>query len=190
MTFADFAREDSIVLDYEKAAQEIFPLMLKAETPFLQQQYAIAFGSILGNPGEFYQYLTGSSGERLIRIERLVKMFRQNIELLVKKTWVEKSDEKRKTKLIDALSGFSQEFLSGKIDESLRSFISIAHDIAYLLFGEQSRNGDFIEYTFRIEPKLGLFWWFVSQIERDRAAQNRELAKIEVLLGIYFLASF
>ena len=79
--------------------------------------------NILGNPGEFYTIVSGSKGERLIHIERLLHAFRENVELLIRKTWVEKHDEKRKEKVHEDLQVFVQEFQSGAVRKAFPHFV-------------------------------------------------------------------
>jgi hypothetical protein len=41
----------------------------------------------------------------------------------------------------------------------------------------------------RIDPKLGLFYWYLSKI-KESEAPSAELAKLQVLVGVYALSSF
>lgn len=192
MPFLDFAREESGVLDYEKAAKDVFPLIERADTAFLRSQYAITFADILGNPGEFYQYVTGSQGEQSLRIEKLVQTFRQNVSLLVGKTWVEASDTEAKDKLLAEVEGFIVLFESASYRKALSSFTRFTERLAKLIFGELAAGDDFLEYAFRIDPKLGLFYWYTKTLGA-RAADSEtiplDLLRLELLIGIYFLSS-
>lgn len=191
MSVPEILAEDPIAVDVEKAAYEIFPLLVQAENRVLREQYAIAFANILGNPGEFYTIASGSRGERLVHIERLLHAFRENVELLIRKTWVEKHDEKRKEKVHEDLQVFVQEFQSGAVRKAFPHFLGLSLGIARLLFGAQAQASDFLEYTFRIDPKLGVFYWFVGRLkEQESAEAAEELWTLELLLGIFALASF
>jgi hypothetical protein len=192
MPFKDFAREESSVLDYQKAAKEIFPLIEKADTAFLRSQYAIAFANVLGNPGEFYQYVTGSPGEQAAKIEKLVQMFKQNVGLLVTKTWVDCENEESKVKLRADVDGFIVQFESAAYRKALLSFTHIVKRLAELIFGDISSDEDFLEYAFRIDPKLGLFYWYSDTLKGQTAKSDMiplDFLRIELLIGIYFLAS-
>lgn len=191
MSVPESLAEDPIAVDAEKAVYEIFPLLVNADNQVLREQYAIAFANILGNPGEFYPVVSGSKGERLIHIERLLRAFRENVELLIRKTWVEKHDEKRKERVQEDLVSFVQEFQSGSVQKAFPHFIALSLGIARLLFGNQAQAPDFLEYTFRIDPKLGIFYWFVGQLKEQRAADDTDaLWTLELLLGMFALASF
>jgi hypothetical protein len=193
MNFMEYAVDERLVSDAERAAFGAFSSMVQAKSAKERAERAMAFADILGNPGEFAQYVTGSSGERLALIDHLLKTFRENSELLVHKTWVEKSDEKRKEKLLEELVAFEREFRDGSLVPAFRRFVALSRSIAHLLFGAQSRADDFLLYAFRIDPKLGLFFWFVGELElqsREEGACSEELLKIETLVGMYVLASF
>ncbi len=192
MPFSDFARDESGVQDYEKAAKEIFPLIERADTAFLRSQYAIAFANILGNSGEFYQYVTGSQGEQGAKVEKLLRTFRQNAALLVGKTWVEASKDEVKQKLMDEVEGFAVLFESASYRKALGAFAHFVGRLAELIFGDLAKEDDFLEYAFRVDPKLGLFYWYVNTLS-SKAAQSEtislELLRLELLIGVFVLAS-
>ncbi|HSV56509.1 MAG TPA: hypothetical protein VLH39_05305 [Magnetospirillaceae bacterium] len=182
---------DPIAADVERAAHEILPLLGQAENRVLREQYAIAFANILGNVGEFCGFVSGSRGERLVRIERLLHAFRENVELLIRKTWVEKQDARRKDKVHEDLEVFVQEFQSGLVRKAFPHFVDLSQDIARLLFGAQAQAPDFLEYAFRIDPKLGIFYWYVGELGKQTFSDGgEELWTLELLLGIYALATF
>jgi hypothetical protein len=88
-----------------------------------------------------------------------------NLELLISKTWVSKTDEMRKIKLQDRIP-ILMTFIEGKkYDEALREFCHIMEEMAYLFFGAQSRKPDFIEYTVRIDPQFGVFWYVIGLLD-------------------------
>ncbi len=181
-----------MVTDVEKAAFAVLPLLLGADDA-LRNRYAVQLADLMGNPGEFQHYLAGPKAERLARIDRLLHVFRENVELLVHKTWVEKTEEKPKERLLEDLTAVEKDFREGTIGPAFRRFVALAHAIAHLLFGAQSRASDFIVYCFRIDPKFGLFFWYIDQLEAQARGANLpsdELMTVETLLGIYILSSF
>jgi len=192
MKFPAFAIDERLLSDAEKEAFIVFGHLIEATSAKELAAKAISFSDILGNPGEFRPYAVGSQGERLARIDHLLKVFRENTELLVHKTWVEKSDDKRKERLIEELGAFEREFREGAIRPSFRRFVLLCHSIAHLLFGAQSRADDFLVYTFRIDPKLGLFFWYVGELEDQVHGDSGtdELLTMETLVGMYVLSSF
>jgi hypothetical protein len=184
-----YAVDDPADLDIEKAAFEIFPLLVSTGNVVLRREYASALADIIGTPGEFHVYVRGTSGDLASRHVHLVEMFKDNVRLLVTKTWVDKHDDKRKSKTIHELEALSAAFLGGDYQGALTRFISIADSVANLLFGEAPSDDGFMDYVFRIDPRLGVFYWFVSCL-RDQAKVEPELARLELLVGLYSLSSF
>jgi len=121
---------------------------------------------------------------------RLLGHFRNNVELLIQKTWVEKADEAHKEKLLDRIPVFVADMEQGAYPRALQTFVLILDELAYLLFGSQSRKGDFIEYTFRIDGQIGLFWWYAGKL--SSVAGNAEPATLRpiLMIGVCFLAAF
>ena len=200
MTTRDMTIDERLVSDIEKGAFEALPLLVGASDA-RRGRFAIQLADILGNPGEFQQYVNGAGPERLARIDRLLRIFRENVELLVHKTWVEKSEEKPKERLLEDLLAFEREFRDGAVGPAFKRFVALANSISSLLFGHQSRAEDFLAYCFRIDPKFGLFFWYVDALEKqaregalpgaregDKSADG--LMTVETLLGVYVLSSF
>jgi hypothetical protein len=191
MSFPESAIDDRLVTDVEREAFEVLPRLV-ASGESERGRYAAKLADIMGNPSEFQQYVMGSPAERLARIDRLLRVFRDNIELLVHKTWVEKTEEKPKERLIEDLTAFERDFRDGAIGPAFRRFVALAHAIAGLLFGQQSRAGDFLAYCFRIDPKFGLFFWYIGELERQakELSPSDDLMTSEILIGIYVVSSF
>jgi hypothetical protein len=183
--------DERLVTDAEKVAFEALPLLISADDA-RRGRYAIQLADILGNAGEFQQYVNGSGPERLAHMDRLLRVFRENAELLVHKTWVEKSEEKPKERLLEDLLAFEREFRDGAISPAFKRFVALANSIASLLFGHQSKAEDFIVYCFRIDHKFGLFFWYIGELEKQarEGSYSDELLTLETLLGIYALSSF
>ncbi len=191
MVILESVIDERLITDTEKATFTALPLLVGADDAH-RDRYAIQLADILGNPGEFQHYLSGSGPDRLARIDRLLVVFQENTELLVHKTWVEKSEEKPKAKLLEDLAAFERDFRDGAVAPAFKRFVALANSLSSLLFGHQSRAEDFITYCFRIDPKFGLFFWYVSELEKQaREGQYSDrLLTVETLIGIYVLSSF
>jgi hypothetical protein len=191
MSFPESAIDERLVTDAEKAAFGALA-RLAAASDSQRNRHAAALADAMGNPGEFGRYLDGSAAERLVKLDRLLRVFRENVELLVHKTWVEKSEEKPKEKLLEELVAFERDFRDGSVGPAFKRFVALAHSIASLLFGHQSRAEDFLVYCFRIDPHLGLFFWYVKELEKQsrEGDPSEALMKVECLVGIYVLSSF
>jgi hypothetical protein len=191
MSFPESAIDDRLVTDAEKAAFAALPLLVGADES-RRNRHANALADLLGNPGEFQRYVSGRPAERLAQIDRLLRVFRENVELLVHKTWVEKSEERPKDRLLEDLGAFERDFRDSSMGSAFRRFIALARSIANLLFGAQSHAQDFVVYCFRIDPKFGLFFWYIGELDKQaREGQpSDELMTTECLIGIYALSSF
>jgi hypothetical protein len=183
--------DDRLATDTEKAAFKALPLLITADEN-RRARYAVQIADVLGNPGEFHQYVSGSTPDRLARIDRLLRVFRENVELLVHKTWVEKTEEKPKERLLEDLQIFEREFREGAVPTAFKRFVALANSMASLLFGHQSKAEDFIAYCFRIDPKFGLFFWYIGELEKQARDGDfaDDLFTVEILLGVYVLSSF
>ena len=115
--------------------------------------------------------------------------FQENVDLLAAKTWVEKDDEERKEHLKWRIPGFVEQVEKGDYAAALIDFADIIGELAHLLFGSQSQKSDFPEYTFRIEPQMGLFFWYGFHLSVF-FEQKPEIARDALLLGMCYLTYF
>lgn len=191
MSSRETAIGDRLATDTERAAFKALPLLIGADEA-RRGRYAIQIADVLGNAGEFHQYVSGSPPERLARIDRLLRVFRENVELLVHKTWVEKAEQKPKDRLLEDLVTFEREFRDGAVLIAFKRFVALANSLASLLFGHQSKAEDFVDYCFRIDPKFGLFFWYIGELEKQarEGSYADDLLTMETLLGVYVLSSF
>lgn len=185
---------DGLLSDSDRAVLRLFVSFVDAEGSE-REKLAIALADTLGNPGEFGAYLQGNAEERLIRSFHLMRVFRENMELLIDKTWVDHSEEKPKERLHEDLEALIADWRKNSIQSAFLRFVSIARSVPALLFGPTGRSPEFLEYAFRIDPKFGLFFWIVGELERQarsemELADRATLFHLEILLGAYVLSSF
>ena len=161
-----------------------------AETLFSDGCDYLAFADKLG-VGTYFRKLD-SDWKNLDELEKFLHSFRNNLELLIQKTWIEKADENRKESLLDRIPGFisliKQEDYAGALGE----FRIILEEIAWLLFGSQSIKDDFLTYVIRIDDQLGLFWWYGCQLEHflDNKPKETEMLRGLLFLGLCYLTDF
>ena len=154
---------------------------------------AAGFAQELGIGAE-YQRLLGAQKNNN-EIQEFLGHFQNNLDLLIQKTWVEKAEESRKDKLQDDVLPFIELITRGKYQDALKEFNAILEELAYLLFGTESKQDDFTEYTFRIDTQMGLFWWYGSQLGsleemlKTRALNDETLWAI-LLIGLCYLTNF
>ena len=146
--------------EYRGVAEALFPAEGFSPGPDLK---AVAdFAKALGIGAEYQRLFAFRKDDEKVR--RFLGHFQNNLDLLIQKTWVEKADEARKEKLQDQVPPLMALIEQGNFQRALEEFGKILDELAYLFFGAQSTKEDFTEYTFRIEPQIGLFWWYGSQL--------------------------
>ena len=117
---------------------------------------------------------------------KLVQSFKNNLKLLIEKTWVEKSDIALKEQILFQLEKFCNE---SDWTKNFSEFLTILNEAVYLMFGQQTKSGDFGEYSLRFDPGFGIFWWYVKSLPAT-AERPVEKCRNAVLLGMYFLANY
>jgi hypothetical protein len=189
---------DSIPGEYRKVGEKLFP----------PKGFPAGKGPELGAAGAFAEILgIGADYERLLKanktgeeLHHFLEHFQNNLDLLIRKTWVEKAEEIRKEKLEDRLPSFIEEIERGDLQKALRHFGGILEELSYLFFGAQSTHEDFIEYALRIDIQMGLFWWYGGQIlsyveancheSKDHEAVDPKALWPVLLIGICYLTNF
>jgi len=193
--------------EYRKAAEALFPadshpagwapasedagLVSQGETNQAEtRQSCLAFADKLGVGADYSKFDEGWDNPE--KLEKLLHSFRNNLDLLIQKTWVEKADEDRKEELLDRVPGFIALIDGRDYARALGEFGVILDELAWLLFGSQSRAEDFFDYVFRIDHQLGLFWWYGGQLDHFLASgpKSEETLRAVLLLGLCYLANF
>lgn len=180
--------------DYRKAAERLFPKdgFSKGQKPDLK---AINdFAKTLGIGVEYQRLLAldKQSGE----LRTFLDHFQNNLDLLIKKTWVEESDENRKGKLRDNIPHFMTTIEKEDFLKAINDFNKILDELAYLFFGAQSEKEDFTEYTFRIDAQMGLFWLYggklvlLNELSDKKIHSGDKALWAVLLLGLCYLTNF
>jgi hypothetical protein len=181
--------------DYRKTAEKLFPKegFSKGQKPDLKS--AAAFAKSLGIGVEYQRLLALEKDNRELQV--FLEHFQNNLDLLIQKTWVEKSDENRKEKLQDEVPLLMASIEKNDFNKAIKEFGAILEELAYLFFGAQSTKDDFTEYTFRIDAQMGLFWWYGGRLSvlngQDSAAAGGGGDKAwwaVLLIGLCYLTNF
>jgi len=136
---------------------------------------AIAFGSE-----------KGFSKMKKDAAQKLVSSFKNNLKLLIQKTWVEKTDIALKDQLLYQL----EVFLSNDCwKDNYVLFLQLINQAVFLMFGQKPDTADFAEYTLRIDPEFGIFWWYISNLP-PKTEWSEEKCRLAMQLGMYFLANY
>ena len=183
----------AIPREYRNTALGLFPEdgFSNGKEPSINQ--ILSFGKILGLGKDNKRFL--SILESPDELEKLLHSFQNNLDLLIQKTWVDKTEESRKENLLDRLPAFISMISEEKYFEALEEFGAILEELSWLFFGAQSQKDDFTEYTFRIDNEIGLFWWYGNQLSSDNVKEwikrmNNNILKAILLLGIFYLTNF
>lgn len=189
MSFARPLLDEVIPAEYRTIAGELFSdVGVAAQTyPRDMERFAEFLGVVAEFRESFDPANTATGNPASDR--RLLGHFRNNVELLIQKTWVEKGDEAHKEKLLDRIPVFVMDMERSDYGRALRTFIHILDELAYLLFGAQSRKGDFIEYAFRIDAHLGLFWWYAENLSSMLAETDEKRIRAVLVIGVCYLSS-
>jgi len=181
----------SIPGEYRKIAERLFSRegFFKNQNPDLKA--AAEFAKALGIDIEYQRLF--ALDRQSVEIRTFLDHFQNNLDLLIKKTWVDKSDESRKDSLQDKVPSFMDAVGQGNFaqaENAIEKFSAILDDLAYLLFGAQSEKEDFTEYTFRIDAQMGLFWWYGSRLSLLNELKDDKVAWAVLLLGLCYLTNF
>ena len=175
--------------EYRKTAEALFPSGNSAvQKP--SQSAILAFADRLGVGTDYRKAEADWKNPK--DLEHFLHSFRNNLELLIQKTWVEKADEDRKEKLLGRVPDFISLIKKEDYTQALSEFGAILEELAWLLFGTQSHKDDFFDYVFRIDLQLGLFWWYGGQLEHFLSLEPKkgEALRAVLLLGLCYLTEF
>lgn len=150
---------------------------------------ACVIASTFGDNGSFKELASEESENRNAKESKLISSFHNNLNLLVQKTWVEKSDETLKDQALFRITEICDACAQKSYVQNYDNFLSILQDVVYLMFGAQSKKDDFLEYAFRIDPGFGIFWWYISNLP-PKAECSDNKCRVVMLLGMYFLANY
>ena len=151
------------------------------------------FADALGIGAEYGKLLKIGTDDG--RLKEFLGHFQNNLDLLIQKTWVEKADVERKDRLQDDLLPLTVLIQQGNLLQALEKFGIVMEELAYLFFGKQSGEDDFSEYAFRIDPQMGLFWWYCGRINGlksvcKKGAPGYEKLWAVLLIGLCYLTNF
>ena len=187
---ADF----SLPGEFKKAAERLFPKDGFSNNKKPDIKAACEFAKALGIGIEYQRLLELEKNSKDIRI--FLEHFQNNLDLLIKKTWVEKSDETRKGKLHNEIPAFMTTIEQADYSKAIDEFGAILDELAYLFFGAQSQKEDFTEYTFRIDEQMGLFWWYggrlvlLKELNSENTNRDDKVFWAVLLIGLCYLTNF
>ncbi len=186
-----------------EAAWEIFPRLVETGNGALRKQYAIAMGNILGVPGEFYRYVTGTEASRLEQARKLMTKLQSSLKPIRARLAGEagKSLPRPQSRGSDAdlaarVGSIRDSLESDAPDRALATILDLSEGLLESIFGHGAREEGFVQIALRVDQRLGAFSWILIEIRRrmsrnfDKAPAPAEVQRILTLLCAYFLASF
>ncbi|MFW6214038.1 MAG: MFS transporter [Spirochaetota bacterium] len=148
-----------------EAAWEIVPRLHRTRNPVLRTQLAIALANVLGRPGEFYRYVTGSEEQQRTRRRKLLQ----------------EAERSATSTLGFPLPPISVEALEG----------NGAYEALQALHG-LSRQASEQEERIAASSRLQLWSWFLAravELERSDHQSDRAAVTVELLVALYFVRS-
>lgn len=189
MQNSEFTASSSITQFISKDIAFALETLLKGTSGKELNDAACVIACAFGDCGTFKELASEESENRDQKELKLISSFQNNLNLLVQKTWVEKSDETVKEQVLFRITELCQACSKKAYAENYENFLSILQDVVYLMFGSQAKKEDFLEYALRIDPGFGIFWWYISSLSLE-LGKNSCCARIAILLGMYFLANY
>ena len=174
--------------EYRKAAERLFPRNGYSKSQKPDMKTINEFAKALGIGVEYQRLLALARNSNDLQV--FLEHFQTNLELLIRKTWVEKSDENRKIRLHDKVPSIVTRIGQEDFSRAIEEFSLILDELAYLFFGSQSEKEDFTEYTFRIDAQMGLFWWYGSRLSIFKELNDEKILWALLLLGLSYLTNF
>ena len=189
MVLSVFENDESIPQAIRRAALESLPSFLQSTDYDVVRECALQIAKGFGAESNFAALFEGKSDERENCEKTTVQSFRKNIELLVQKTWIEKSDEAMKEEVLARIDILCENINKEKYVRVLHDLLPVLRDVVYLLFGPVSKEEGFLEYAVRVDPDFGFFWLYVNSLNNTESWPP-EKCRAAVFLGLCFLANF
>lgn len=184
-----FENDDSMPATVKKAVTAVLPSFMESDDDSTLASDSALIAAAFGDDGSFHSVVTEKNAERDEAEKHLVQSFQKNLELLVQKTWVDKTDEALKEEMLFRIDTLCKNLTKYDYHTSLSEFLPVLHDVVYLLFGSLAKTDSFLEYAVRIDPDFGFFWYYINNLPAHER-WSEEKCRTAVLLGIFFLANF
>lgn len=155
-----------------EAAWEIVPLLIQTKNSMTRTQLAIAFGNLMGRPGEFYAYVTGS--RQNANCERLLQSLIKTLSPAVKG-----SD--------NPLAESIKAFQTNDCRKSLDKLVAYSKSRAQLMC-KKKRIKDPLNTLIEKNTREGIWYWFVQTLASSVQSFDHESLRLFLLLSYYYLS--
>jgi HEAT repeat protein len=174
-----------------EAAWEILPRMHETPNPVLRRQLAIAMGNLLGEPGQFYQYLTGERTREGIRLGRLLRAARRTLASAHLPPGDPGGQAAARDELLEELQRVRGLMEGQSYRAAVEGLYQILGRFARMLVGQEGPDDVVLDYAFARDARLGLGLWFVAEVKhRMGRVADPELLQIDALLALYFVSAY
>jgi MFS family permease len=163
------AAEVACSLGMFEPANEVLESMLAAVTASARRQSAVALGNLLGAPGSFYRYVSGSSTGIADRVARLFGRLEWKLRSLAIR--LGGGGRSKFAKLAGHETARLVQVMRESIEEdreelALRSLVDYARRLLAALFGDQAADTEMVDMAFRADARMGAFAWLVGKAEK------------------------
>ncbi len=172
------ARQEKITV-----LQEILELYNQTDNRVMHKQLAIAIANILGKPGEFYQYVTGTDTAREEALQRLYKEILKNLRRIPR--------SKRGIMELILRQSLPSAFSSFETEDYQQAFETLGTILLQLIYrhlgdAEGGLRLTSIELDELYEAAPNLYGGYVT-LETIQEHPNRTVEELDILLLLYVL---
>ena len=172
-----------------EAAMDILPRMHETTNPVLRRQLAIAMGNLLGEPGEFYAYLTGETTQHGAGLGRLTRSARRAVRSF--RPLADKAERGLLKEIEHDLQRLRGLMEGGSYRPAIEGLAPHIRSLVGLVIGRECEDEVALDFAFGQDVRLGLGYWFVQETRRRMATiDDEELLHIDALLALYFLSVY
>ena len=173
-----------------ETAWEIIPRMHQTDNPVLRRQLAIAAANLMGRPGEFYRYITGSSRQRQLHIDRLFQ------QAMVALDGLPQENERLVEILNDRLRALRRLTTHEQYEMAFAVLLKSAELLLSGLLPDAGAEASdlpsapvdrLFDAAFRLDQRLGIWWWFLQNASEYADRTRPEYLSIDILIGVYSL---
>jgi hypothetical protein len=166
--------------------QEILSLFEQTENPVMQKQLIISVGNIIGKPGEFYSYLTGTEQAREDAVQKLFRAVSRHLKTM----------ERTSKGLIDhivfeTLPATISHFEAGDKEETIKGLSRILMNLIYReITLQQSSNelsAEHMQMLAKEAPRLYAAYTLLLWFQRFYGEETSRISDNELLLLFYAL---
>ena len=171
-----------------EAVWEIVPRIHNSLNPVLTKQLAIALANLMGEPGHFYKYVTGKSSMREHNINTLFAEAAKRFPHLLKSVKKEQAPVELRNKIIKKIKSLKKYFDE---EEYLSSYVLLRECVSLItefLVQMDSDGKNYFRKLYLMDRKTALWWWFIEESSHKVNETTEEVVKIDILIGLYFLA--